>query len=1133
MANKPNNPSLWSKAKSLAKQKFDVYPSAYANGWAAKWYKGHGGSWRKAEYGMQIPYMEDGGKPDNPGFNALPPAVQQKIIDNMAQGGEKMPPEIARARFAAAGNLDKLDDYGYAYGGYIPEMAAGGWAQQAAIAIAMKKAGKKPKSMKNGGDPNTPYSREYNENLRKQWIDFYNPQVPLNSPPRDDRFDAFYYSETAKVPKVKRTFPAWVKYDDDGSYEYSQGSKNEPPTKYGKPISGYKFVENFTTIEDPDTSELSRLVTNIRENEYKKPVFLRDVKFLRNEYKDGGEADGGMALGQIDATIEKLQKLRQFIQPNSDLEPWVNSKLTLMDDYSSAVSDYMTHNPEAHEEMKEPQGLPMEQMKNGGIPQRYKNMGFTHVGQKKQGDGKHKWKVLAKKGDQYKVVQGGWRGMQDFSQHHSNKRKERFWDRMGGRNSSKATDPFSPLYWHKRFGTWEEGGEIDTPEMKAGGSTFSGNAWYSHGGNIINDKNMFTYPFLPMAQDGTQAPPRQEDYPDYGSFASAMDNWVAGQNYQPEMVMLPEQSIEQDTPGGIPRPLPIELRQQSSQAQPGIDYKGVSIVDLLGSVNKASDFNSRISLAEKMNIKNYRGTASQNMQMVKNILTNPSILNDYTPVKSSSKKAAVSKDVSNDQDISESSDSVSAIKPVTGGSKKQQPKDEEGWSLTEKGIAGIGILGALSAAGLTAADLIGTDFERLASSDIFKGIDKRKLTIARKKLIDEAFKSGVTSIEQAQQFYKKLPARAKKIINNLDAMEIPNTILRPGSAARNVEAYMANQASAAEDAYMASRNAASAIPQSKASRSFIDMARTTGKNIGNFTGKNAKGLWNTMREAYGVARATPWIKLLRKEEGGEKMPPEIARARFAAAGNLDKLEDYGYAYGGYVPMMQVGGDPDSTFENVIEFLDPTGISAWDDVDRTFSDPYAPWWEKGLAVLSATPVIGKVGKVAKGASELSKLAKVTNKVGKVITPVAQMDKYINPASRFVGTMTGKAIQKAPKPIRILGDIGSQANQTRRFFTGADLLFGYETGGIAINPANKGKFTAKAKASGMGVQEYASKVLSAPEGKYPASTRRQANFARNAANWNKEYGGLVEGDIIDVNPEDIQMLKAGGYTFEILD
>ena len=45
--NVPTNPSLWSKMKSRAKAKFDVYPSAYANGWAAKMYKDAGGKWKK------------------------------------------------------------------------------------------------------------------------------------------------------------------------------------------------------------------------------------------------------------------------------------------------------------------------------------------------------------------------------------------------------------------------------------------------------------------------------------------------------------------------------------------------------------------------------------------------------------------------------------------------------------------------------------------------------------------------------------------------------------------------------------------------------------------------------------------------------------------------------------------------------------------------------------------------------------------------------------------------------------------------------------------------------------------------------------------------------------------------------
>jgi hypothetical protein len=45
--NVPTNPSLWSSCKAQAKKKFDVYPSAYANGWAAKQYKAKGGSWKK------------------------------------------------------------------------------------------------------------------------------------------------------------------------------------------------------------------------------------------------------------------------------------------------------------------------------------------------------------------------------------------------------------------------------------------------------------------------------------------------------------------------------------------------------------------------------------------------------------------------------------------------------------------------------------------------------------------------------------------------------------------------------------------------------------------------------------------------------------------------------------------------------------------------------------------------------------------------------------------------------------------------------------------------------------------------------------------------------------------------------
>ncbi len=44
--NVPTSPEKWAQAKAQAKAKFDVYPSAYANGWASKKYKEMGGGWK-------------------------------------------------------------------------------------------------------------------------------------------------------------------------------------------------------------------------------------------------------------------------------------------------------------------------------------------------------------------------------------------------------------------------------------------------------------------------------------------------------------------------------------------------------------------------------------------------------------------------------------------------------------------------------------------------------------------------------------------------------------------------------------------------------------------------------------------------------------------------------------------------------------------------------------------------------------------------------------------------------------------------------------------------------------------------------------------------------------------------------
>lgn len=47
--NCPTDPAKWSASKAKAKSKFKVYPSAYANAFAAKDYKSKGGGWKKCK----------------------------------------------------------------------------------------------------------------------------------------------------------------------------------------------------------------------------------------------------------------------------------------------------------------------------------------------------------------------------------------------------------------------------------------------------------------------------------------------------------------------------------------------------------------------------------------------------------------------------------------------------------------------------------------------------------------------------------------------------------------------------------------------------------------------------------------------------------------------------------------------------------------------------------------------------------------------------------------------------------------------------------------------------------------------------------------------------------------------------
>lgn len=601
--------------------------------------------------------------------------------------------------------------------------------------------------------------------------------------------------------------------------------------------------------------------------------------------EEGGEPDGGMAIGQIESSIDKLMNLRKFIQPDSDLEPWISSKLTLMDHYTDAVNDYMQYNPEAQEGEEYEEDEMMMMAEGGGIPQRYKNMGFNKVGVKKKSTrpGK-KWMVLAKKGSQYKVVHGGYKGMQDFTQHRNEGRRKNFWNRMGGKSSSKATDPFSPLYWHKRFGTWEDGGEVDDVFANGGyigydgrrhmsnTPTWSGNVGYQTGGSVSDEERAFE-----------------------------------------EQMMRDAEAYNVPAPKII---IPAEFQETAAPAAKKVVRNTGSIVDYLASKGKASDYNSRAKLAASMGIKNYRGTADQNMALVQ-MLSNssPTSITDTT---------------------------VDNNEPV--------------W--TDKSYM---------------------------PEIVVKG--KRK---------------------------------SSSIFNN------PNVKFYSGP-----------------------------FPEQAEVRSSSTQLKGTSSKL----------------DPYGSS-------LIRRDEPlvDDELQAEFRNQLLLNAGILPQI---GLPIG---PGLKAGATL------AFNALRPAIIAG---------------------AIRMSPLVGKATQIApkviraKGATNIPKNA------------VNWADKLTPP------------LQRSLERVR-WGNL-SMADKLAAAKKGASAF--KKDGGIHINPANKGKFTASAQRAGMGVQEFAQHVLANRED-YSSTQVKRANFARNAAKWNKQQGGPVVGDEMDVTPAQLEYLRQMGYEFEMI-
>ena len=431
--NKPNDPALWSRAIAAAKKKFDVYPSAYANAWAVQWYKKKGGTWRKAQDGF---VYEEGGqitieeqlsgrnvtgvaRPELSGTEINAELEKNEFIEypeeqkiskvigkSHAQGGEKM--NLEPGTRILSDNIKVGAEYKKALSDLfdMKNIKANDtvakvmekYLQKSGITAIQKRQEEVLKGLKENMSVKDEATRRTNEQFYADKI--IKTQAELNEKQKEQAlvFNILFQMQEARKTKNEQGDPS------------AKNIRKRPPLE-----------QEFVPYEGPP------------------PVEEETAQPVEVALQNGGTIDILMDGTKIYASPEAIEIVRR-------------------DALEGGYGDFMEYLSE---------NVVGKLADGGGIPERYKKKGFRKVGVKKRAPSgsKHKWEVLARKKvggkTRYKIVKGGFRGMKDFTQHKDKKRQKSFWDRMGGKNSAKTKDPFSPLYWHKRFGTWEDGGKLD------------------------------------------------------------------------------------------------------------------------------------------------------------------------------------------------------------------------------------------------------------------------------------------------------------------------------------------------------------------------------------------------------------------------------------------------------------------------------------------------------------------------------------------------------------------------------------------------------------------------------------------------------------------------------------------------
>lgn len=72
-------------------------------------------------------------------------------------------------------------------------------------------------------------------------------------------------------------------------------------------------------------------------------------KMKLNEHVPLDDQEGGMVQSQMKSIIEKANEILGMMKDDTQIEAWVQSKLTKAEDYINAVRDYLKNTPNSKE----------------------------------------------------------------------------------------------------------------------------------------------------------------------------------------------------------------------------------------------------------------------------------------------------------------------------------------------------------------------------------------------------------------------------------------------------------------------------------------------------------------------------------------------------------------------------------------------------------------------------------------------------------------------------------------------------------------------------------------------------------------------------------------------------------------